>query len=70
MLIEYYEMNEAMKNPETFVEYIIQKQWKPIESVVKNYTVNENSNVKKTKQNRLMLLWNCAVCGKRKLTFI
>ena len=49
MLREYYEMNEAVKYPETFVEYIIQKQWKPIESVVKNYTVNENSNVKKTK---------------------
>ena len=31
---------------------------------------NENSSVRKTKQNRLMLLSNCAVCGKKILTFI
>ena len=36
----------------------------------KNYTVNENSSVKKTKQNRLKLLQNCAVCVKEKSTFI
>ena len=36
----------------------------------KKYTANENSSVKKTKQNRLMLLSNCAVCGKKKSTFI
>ena len=36
----------------------------------KKYTDNENSNVRKTKQNRLMLLSNCAVCGKKKSTFI
>ena len=28
-------------------------------------TGNENLNVKKTKQNRLMLLSNCAVRGKK-----
>ena len=28
------------------------------------------SNVRKTKQNRLMFLSNCAVCGKKKSTFI
>ena len=33
-------------------------------------TVNENSSVRKTKQNRLMLLSNCAVCGKKKSPFI
>ena len=33
-------------------------------------TVNENSSVGKTKENRLMLLSNCAVSGKKKLTFI
>ena len=37
-------------------------------SVIKN-TANENSSVKKTKENRLMLLSNCAVCGKKKSTF-
>ena len=36
----------------------------------KKYTANENSNVRKTKQKRLMLLSNCAACGKKKLTFI
>ena len=34
------------------------------------YTGNENSNVRKTKQSRSMLLWNCAVCGEEKSTFI
>ena len=33
-------------------------------------TANENSSVRKSKQNRLMLLSNCAVCGKKKSTFI
>ena len=31
---------------------------------------NENSSVRKTKQNRLMLLSNCPVCGKEKSRFI
>ena len=35
----------------------------------KKCTENENSNVRKTRQNRLMLLSNCAVCGKKKSTF-
>ena len=36
----------------------------------KTYTANKNSSVKKTKQNRLILFSNCAVCGKKKTTFI
>ena len=32
--------------------------------------VNENSRVRKNKQNRLMLSSNCAICGKTKMTFI
>ena len=36
----------------------------------KKYAENENSNVRKSKQNRLILLSNCAVCGKKKSTFI
>ena len=36
----------------------------------KKYTTNENSNLRKTKQNILMLLLNCAVCDKKKSTFI
>ena len=36
----------------------------------KKHTVNENSNVRKAKQNRLMFLSNCTACGKKKSTFI
>ena len=36
----------------------------------KKYTENENLNVRKIKQNRLLLLSDCAVCGKKKSTFI
>ena len=32
----------------------------------KIFTANEDSSVKKTKQNILMLLSNCAVCRKKK----
>ena len=39
-------------------------------SIWKKYTVSENSSVIKTKQNRLMLLSNFAVCGKEKSIFI
>ena len=36
----------------------------------KKYTANKNSGVKKAKQNNLMLLSKCAVCGKKETTFI
>ena len=36
----------------------------------KKNTANQNSSVRKTKQNRLMLLSNCVVCDKKKSTFI
>ena len=36
VLRKYNEMKEEIKNPEISVEYIIQKQWKRIASVVKN----------------------------------
>ena len=32
-------------------------------------TANENSGVRKNKQNRLMPLSNCAVCDEKKSTF-
>ena len=31
---------------------------------IKKYTADENSGVRKTKQNRLMLLSNCSICAK------
>ena len=36
----------------------------------KKNTGNKNSSIRKTKQNRLMLLSSCAVCGKKKARFI
>ena len=36
----------------------------------KKYTANKNLSVRKSKQNRLKLLSNCAICGKKKLTII
>ena len=36
----------------------------------KRYNANENSNVRKTKQNRLMLLSNFAIRGKKNSTFM
>ena len=35
----------------------------------KKNIANENSSVKKTKQNRLMFLSNYAICDKKKSTF-
>ena len=43
---------------------------KPYCVMCKKYTVNKNSSVKLTKQNRLLLLSNYAVCDKKKSTFI
>ena len=36
----------------------------------KQNTESKNSSVRKTKQNRLMLLSNYAVCGNKKPSFI
>ena len=36
----------------------------------KKYTAYENSSVRETKQNRLMLLSNCVICGKKISIFI
>ena len=36
----------------------------------KKYTADENSSVRKTNQNRLMLFSNYPICGKKKSTFI
>ena len=36
----------------------------------KKNTAYENSSVRRTKQNRLILVSNCASCGKKKSRFI
>ena len=64
-------MKKEIKNSETSVEYIIQKQWKPIVSVVKDILLTKiQVSEKLKKKKRLMLFSNCAVCGKKKSTFI
>ena len=63
MLREYSEMKEEIKN-----HYL-----KTIETYRVSYKKNignENLNIKKTKQSRLMLLSNCAVCRKENLVLI
>ena len=46
VLREYNKIKKEIKHPETSVEYIIYKLWKPIVSVVKS-TENGKSNIKK-----------------------
>ena len=36
----------------------------------KKYTSKKNLSVRKTKKNRLMLLSNFAICGKKKIIFV
>ena len=62
---EYNEMKEEIKNS---VQYIKAMESYCVSS--KKNTANENSSLKETKQNRLMLLSNCAVCGNKKSTFL
>ena len=38
--------------------------------ICKNNTKNNNFSVRRTRQNRLMLLSNCTICGKKKSKFI
>ena len=38
--------------------------------ICKKNAKNKNSSVRKTEQNKLVLLWNCAVSGKKKSNFI
>ena len=66
---EYYEMKKRCKKSWIFcgIHYI--KVMETYCVSCKKYTADKNSSVKKTKQNSLMLLSNCAVCGKKKSTF-
>ena len=63
MLRKYNEIKEEMKKPETSVEYTI---WNTVGTYCvscKKNTANTSSSVRKTKQKRLVLLSNCAVCA-------
>ena len=68
MLREYNEIKQETKTPKNAVEETIRKELKSIVSAITN-TVNQNHSVRKTKQNRLMLLSNCAVFDKKKSMF-
>ena len=57
------------KNPEVSAEYIKTTQTYCV-SCKKKKNENEKSSARETKQNRLMLLSNCAVYGKKKWSFI
>ena len=65
---EYSEMKEEIKNPQSALEYTKTMETYSV-SCNKN-TANKNSTVRKTKQNRLMLLSNCAASGKKNSRFI
>ena len=47
---------------------LYKNNWNLLCPLQKN-TANKNSSVKKTKQNRLLLLSNCATCDKKKINF-
>ena len=70
MLREYYQMKENIKNPKNFREMHCIKVMAIYSVSCKKYTANENSRVRKTKRNSLVLLSNCAISGKKKTTFI
>ena len=55
VLSEYNEMNEEVKNPENAVEYTIKTMETYCVSCKKN-TAYESSSVRRSKQNRLMLI--------------
>ena len=46
------------------MEYIVKNLENTVVSC-KKYTANKNWSVRKTKQNILMLLSHCAICGKK-----
>ena len=58
VLREYNGMKPEIKNRETSLEYNIEKTMKRYCIRCKKYTGNENSTVRKTKQNMLMLWSN------------
>ena len=56
VLREYNKIKKEIKHPETSVEYIIYKLWKPIVSVVKSIRRTENQISKKLMEIRTNLV--------------
>ena len=67
---EYNDIKEEIKKSWNFCGVYYLKTMETYCVSRKENSANENSRVWKTKQNRLMLLSDCAACGKKKLTFI
>ena len=64
-----YENIMKWKNKEKALKFlwnILHKNMKTYSVSCIKYTANENSSVRKTKQNRLILLSNCTISGKQK----
>ena len=70
MLREYIEMKKRNKNFWNFCGIDSIQTMETSCVSCEKYTVNKNSNVRRTKQNRLMLLSNCTIYGKKRSTFI
>ena len=62
---EFVSVNNVLREYNEVQNYVYN-----IKTSCKKTTANDNLSVKKTKENRLMLLSYCAVCCKKKLTFI
>lgn len=58
-------MKEEIQNLEDALDYVIRSKWKLIVSVAKNIA-NKTSSVRRTRQNRLMIVSNCALRDKKK----
>ena len=70
VLREYNNMKEEIKASQHACEIYYIKTMEKYSVSYRDITGNEDSSVRKTKQNRLMLLSNCVVCGKKKSSFI
>ena len=70
VLQEDNEMKEEIENTKNAVEYTTYIVTEFYCVSCKENTVNKNSSVRKIKQYRLMVVSNCAVCGKKKLRVI
>ena len=62
-------MEEEIKSPKNCAECTIYHNGKYCLSCKKNI-VNKNSRARRTKQNRLLFVSNCAICGKKKWRFV
>ena len=70
VLREYYVTEEEIKKLWNFCGRYYINTMETYCVSYKKYTANENSSDRKTKQTRVMLLSNCAICGKKKSTSI